>query len=484
MESSANTIDVLNDLVKINNDRVAGFENAISKLENDGQGIAEVFNKLAYESRDNVAELSALTTQYGGEAEEGTSASGTLHRAWIDIKATFSGNDVESILNECERGEDAIKAAYRSALEDNTDLPYDVIQTISDQQQGIIAGHDLVKSLRDQSSDADDAAENTDRPSEGSFTGSITDDEWKNKDGDFEPYASPTVNQNGFAGGDKMNPAEFELANEVNATPVTYSSPDPANENTERPVDVGEYQSINSGIDNYASQTDISAGAADNGEHNPGSDDVYGQTNTGDYQPVNTNSDDAELNDDFTSEETEEEVVEPGNSKLQEFFVNELKDLLWAEEKLVDTLPKMAEAATSSELKEAFENHLSQTEEHVERLKEIFGLLGLEPDTTTCDAMDGIVDEGESIIDDTEEGTAQRDVGLIFAGQKAEHYEIASYGGMVSLAKTLGYNEAATILSLTLNEEKEADALLTVIAENNVNYEASNEPKEEEGFFS
>jgi ferritin-like metal-binding protein YciE len=97
--------------------------------------------------------------------------------------------------------------------------------------------------------------------------------------------------------------------------------------------------------------------------------------------------------------------------------------------------------------------------------------------------MAGIVDEGEDIIDDTEEGTAQRDVGLIFAGQKAEHYEIATYGGMVTLAKTLGYNDAADLLGQTLAEEKEADALLTQIAENNVNYQASTEPKKE-GFFS
>jgi ferritin-like metal-binding protein YciE len=97
--------------------------------------------------------------------------------------------------------------------------------------------------------------------------------------------------------------------------------------------------------------------------------------------------------------------------------------------------------------------------------------------------MDGIVDEGEEIISDTEDGTATRDVGLIFAGQKVEHYEIASYGGMVSLAKTLGYHEVADLLILTLNEEKTADDLLTGIAENHVNYEAAGEEKGK-GFFS
>jgi ferritin-like metal-binding protein YciE len=171
------------------------------------------------------------------------------------------------------------------------------------------------------------------------------------------------------------------------------------------------------------------------------------------------------------------------DSSLQEFFVNELKDLLWAEQKLVDTLPKMKEAAASLQLREAFDNHLIETEGHVQRLEQIFRVLGLEPDTTKCDAMDGIVDEGEEIISDTEDGTATRDVGLIFAGQKAEHYEIASYGGMVSLAKTLGYHQIADLLILTLNEEKAADDLLTKIAENNINYQASGEQKEK-GFFS
>jgi ferritin-like metal-binding protein YciE len=160
-----------------------------------------------------------------------------------------------------------------------------------------------------------------------------------------------------------------------------------------------------------------------------------------------------------------------------------LEDLLWAEKKLVKTLPKMQDAATSPELKNAFGNHLSQTQNHVSRLEQVFGIIGEDVDTTKCPAMAGIVDEGEDIIDDTEEGTAQRDVGLIFAGQKAEHYEIATYGGMVTLAKTLGYNDAADILGQTLAEEKEADALLTQIAENNVNYQASTEPKKE-GFFS
>ena len=171
----------------------------------------------------------------------------------------------------------------------------------------------------------------------------------------------------------------------------------------------------------------------------------------------------------------EEQDAGSGGSKLMEFFVNELKDLLWAERELVETLPDMADAATSAELKNAFEMHLSETRTHVTRLEQIFGILGLEPDSRKCEAMSGILDEGDEIISITDEGTAQRDVGLIFAGQKVEHYEIASYGGLIALAKTLGYYEVAELLVLTLDEEKTADAKLTEIAEGQANYEASTE---------
>ena len=173
------------------------------------------------------------------------------------------------------------------------------------------------------------------------------------------------------------------------------------------------------------------------------------------------------------------QTMQATNSKLKEFFVDQLKDIYWAEKKLVKTLPKLQEAATTSELKDAFSNHRQQTMIHVDRLERVFGILNEEVDTSKCPAMAGIIDEGEDIIDDTEEGTAQRDAGLIFAGQKAEHYEIATYGGLVTLAKTMGYNDAADVLSQTLAEEKEADALLTEIAESKVNYQASREPQNE-----
>jgi ferritin-like metal-binding protein YciE len=121
-----------------------------------------------------------------------------------------------------------------------------------------------------------------------------------------------------------------------------------------------------------------------------------------------------------------------------EFFINELERSALGRTRISRRrLPEMANAATSAELKYAFEFHLTETETHVSRLEQVFAILGLEPESRTCEAMSGILDEGDEIISITDEGTAQRDVGLIFAGQKSEHYEIASYGGMIALAKTL-----------------------------------------------
>jgi ferritin-like metal-binding protein YciE len=165
------------------------------------------------------------------------------------------------------------------------------------------------------------------------------------------------------------------------------------------------------------------------------------------------------------------------HSKLREFFIDQLRDILWAEKKLVKTLEKMKEAATTIRLKESFNDHLKETQQHVERLRDIFGLINEEEDETKCKAMAGIVDEGEDIIDQTDKGSAQRDVGLIFAAQKAEHYEIATYGGLATLARTLGYNQVAELLEKTLLEEKQADEMLTYIAENGINYAASQEPE-------
>jgi ferritin-like metal-binding protein YciE len=168
-----------------------------------------------------------------------------------------------------------------------------------------------------------------------------------------------------------------------------------------------------------------------------------------------------------------------GNSKLQEFFIDQLQDIYWAEQRLVKTLTKMEEASNSNELKQAFNGHMQETRNHVSRLEKVFDMIGEPAEAKKCPAIARIIDEGEEIIDETEDNTAQRDVGLIFAGQKAEHYEIATYGGMVQLARTLGYTDIAEILGVTLAEEKKADSLLTRIAENGINVQAKEEVSED-----
>jgi ferritin-like metal-binding protein YciE len=165
------------------------------------------------------------------------------------------------------------------------------------------------------------------------------------------------------------------------------------------------------------------------------------------------------------------------HSKLKEFFTDQLEDIFWAEKKMVKALEKLKEAATTVRLKESLNDHLEETKQHVERLKNVFALLGETAGEKKCKAMAGIIDEGEDIIDETDKGSAQRDVGLIFAAQKAEHYEIATYGGLATLARTLGYNQVADLLGKTLLEEKQADEMLTYIAENGINYAASQEPE-------
>ena len=160
---------------------------------------------------------------------------------------------------------------------------------------------------------------------------------------------------------------------------------------------------------------------------------------------------------------------------LMELFIDGIKDIYWAENHLVKNLPKMQRSATSAELATAIGDHLVETEGHVERLMKIFDLLGEKPQAKKCDAMEGLTKEGEGIIESTEAGTATRDVGIILASQKVEHYEIATYGGLAQLATTLGLTEVAALLEETLAEEKNADRLLTDVAENNINFKAADE---------
>lgn len=169
-----------------------------------------------------------------------------------------------------------------------------------------------------------------------------------------------------------------------------------------------------------------------------------------------------------------------GNTQLAKFFEDSLKDIYWAEKHLTKALPKMQKAATTDELKSAIEEHLTQTQGQVERLEQVFELIGKKAQAKKCDAMEGLVKEGESIVEETEDGTMTRDVGIIMAAQKIEHYEIATYGGLVSLANTMGLDEVAGILTETLEEEKQTDQGLSDIAENNINWEAEQEEETED----
>lgn len=163
------------------------------------------------------------------------------------------------------------------------------------------------------------------------------------------------------------------------------------------------------------------------------------------------------------------------DSMLREFFIDELKDIYYAEKHIAKTLPKMKKAATSKELQQAFEDHKAMTLQQVARLEQVFELMGEKAKGKKCEAIEGITKEGEGIIEDTEAGTATRDVGLIISAQKVEHYEIAAYGSLATLANTLGEEEVAGLLGQTLAEEKQTDELLTGIAENSVNYQAAEE---------
>lgn len=166
------------------------------------------------------------------------------------------------------------------------------------------------------------------------------------------------------------------------------------------------------------------------------------------------------------------------SSMLEEFFIDELKDIYWAEKHLVKVLPKMEKAATTQELKDAINEHLEVTKTHVSRLEEVFGLMDKTPQAKKCEAMAGITKEGDDIVSETEKGSITRDVGIILAAQKVEHYEIATYGGLTQLAKTLNLEKVADILYKTLEEEKQTDKTLTAIAEKNINVEAAQEEVE------
>jgi ferritin-like metal-binding protein YciE len=172
-----------------------------------------------------------------------------------------------------------------------------------------------------------------------------------------------------------------------------------------------------------------------------------------------------------------EETGGTDHGMLARFFEDELKDLYWAEKHLVKELGKMAAKATSPELCTAFTNHQAETEEHVARLESVFEILGKKPVAKKCEAISGIAKEVADLIRETEDDTFTRDVALIVGAQKAEHYEIATYGSLAQIARTMGKINVAAILEKTLKEERNADSVLTYIAESYVNEDATAEPE-------
>jgi ferritin-like metal-binding protein YciE len=157
---------------------------------------------------------------------------------------------------------------------------------------------------------------------------------------------------------------------------------------------------------------------------------------------------------------------------LRELFVDCLKDIYWAEKALTKALPKMAKNATNQNLIDGLTAHLTETEEQIARLEQVFSLAGEKAVAKKCEAMAGLIKEGDEIVESTEIG-AVRDAGIIAASQKIEHYEIATYGTIIAFAKTLGMEDVADILHVTLEEEKAADITLTEAAYNTINFDAA-----------
>ena len=158
--------------------------------------------------------------------------------------------------------------------------------------------------------------------------------------------------------------------------------------------------------------------------------------------------------------------------KLSDLFYDTLKDIYFAERQILKTLPKLAKAATSEELKSAFLTHRDETETHVERLQQIFEIIGKRAQTKTCEAIKGILEEGDEVMEDYE-GSEALDAGLLAGGQAVEHYEMSRYGTLKTWATQLGMRDAAALLDQTLQEEKKTDALLSKLANSGVNRKAA-----------
>lgn len=160
---------------------------------------------------------------------------------------------------------------------------------------------------------------------------------------------------------------------------------------------------------------------------------------------------------------------------LKSLFVTELKDIYYAESQAVDALGDQADAATTDEVRNAFLQHQEESRQQIARLEQVFNSIGIDASEGSCDAIDGLADDAERMVSNTETDSLTRDAGLIIAAQKVEHHEIASYGSVVTLAQVLGYTEAARLLQQTLDEEKNTDRKLTQLAESFINNRAASE---------
>lgn len=149
MSTNENLIEVLNDLIRINNDRIDGYEKAIKETDNVDLDLQALFLKMANDSKEYVSELTSEVASLGGAVATGTTSSGKIYRVWMDIKATFSGHDRQSVLESCEYGEDAAQEAYTDALASDAEIPVAIRQIITDQKAALLSSHNLIKKYRD-----------------------------------------------------------------------------------------------------------------------------------------------------------------------------------------------------------------------------------------------------------------------------------------------------------------------------------------------
>jgi ferritin-like metal-binding protein YciE len=167
------------------------------------------------------------------------------------------------------------------------------------------------------------------------------------------------------------------------------------------------------------------------------------------------------------------------NSMMEKLFIDQLRDIYYVEKTQIKALGRMAKKATTEELREILVEHQEVSQEQLSRLDQVFEIVGKRAQAKKCPALDGLIEEAEEMMSETEDDTLTRDVALIISAQKVEHYEIAAYGSLATLARTYGMQEVADLLQETLDEEKDADQQMTYIAENNINYEAGQEDEEE-----